>query len=128
MRSKVRVTSGGASSSSSVPPSSSSSASGGQGSGSASVVGKYEYVKPGSGGDKSTKWLTLNADGTAIYLEKGEWIKQQYLALFCYFLYISKGETSLESFEINGRGRWQVTGASVEIQFPQLQKQNKLKR
>ena len=38
------------------------------------------------------------------------------------------GETSLESFEISGRGRWQVSGASVEIQFPQLQKQNKLKR
>ena len=35
------------------------------------VVGKYEYVKPGSGGDKSTRFLTLQKDGTAIFFEKG---------------------------------------------------------
>uniref|UniRef100_A0A7S4KY35 Zinc-ribbon domain-containing protein n=1 Tax=Paramoeba aestuarina TaxID=180227 RepID=A0A7S4KY35_9EUKA len=76
------------------------------------VVGKYEYHKPGSGGDKSIKYLTLNANGTAIFYEKGE--------------------TSMESFEINGRGSWRIegegSGETVMISFPEIKKDNKLKR
>ena len=35
-----------------------------------SVVGDYEYVKPGSM-EKSTQKLSLKADGSAVYSEKG---------------------------------------------------------
>tara|TARA_R110002050_G_scaffold58291_4_gene131092 strand:- start:2957 stop:3295 length:339 start_codon:yes stop_codon:yes gene_type:complete len=44
------------------------------------VVGKYEYSKPGSGGEKSVKYLTLEQGGKAIFREEG--ILMLYSVLF----------------------------------------------
>lgn len=34
----------------------------------------------------------------------------------------------METYVINGSGSWKVEGGSVQIHFPQIKKENKMKR
>merc|ERR1712137_623093 len=72
----------------------------------ASLAGTYEYVRPGSF-EKSTQVLTLNANGTCSYSEKGE--------------------TSMESFTSSGDGKWDVSEGVLRVVISALSKDTKFK-
>ena len=69
-----------------------------------SVVGKYEYLTPGS---KELQTLDLNADGTAIWTEKGE--------------------TGIEKYESKGEGRWKVEAGVCHVLLDRVHKKMEFK-
>merc|ERR1712232_396555 len=71
-----------------------------------SIVGNYEYIKPGSM-EKSTQKLTLNSDGSAIYSENGS--------------------TAMEEFSSNGKGTWKIEGQVCRVYLDELQKEMRFK-
>lgn len=72
----------------------------------ASVAGTYLFDKPGSGGDKSLKTLSLDPHGGVSYKEEGE--------------------NKIETFVISGNGSWSISADKlyVVIRFPRLTKIN----
>ncbi|MDP2436060.1 MAG: hypothetical protein Q8P67_09975 [archaeon] len=65
----------------------------------AGVAGKYEYLTPGT---KELQTLDLNADGTAVWTEKGE--------------------TGIEKYESTGRGRWKVEAGVCQVLLDKVTK------
>merc|ERR1712137_376204 len=71
-----------------------------------SVVGDYEYVKPGSM-TKSTQKLSLKADHSVTYSEEGK--------------------TGMEEFTATGTGTWSIEGAVCRVVLAHLKKEMRFK-